>query len=87
MSNEDLPNILAVYDDFVVRMAMDFMFKKWPEYNLILAEDAKDALVKLEERDYMMMFSDINMPEVSGLELLEIVKGKYPELPVFMLTS
>ena len=35
----------------------------------------------------MMMFSDINMPEVSGLELLEIVKGKYPELPVFMLTS
>ena len=87
MSNEDLPNIIAVDDDFAVRMAMDFMFKKWPEYNLILAEDAKDALVKLEERDYMMMFSDINMPEVSGLELLEIVKGKYPELPVFMLTS
>ena len=87
MPSEDLPNILAVDDDFAVRMAMDFMFKKWPEYNLILAEDAKDALAKLEERDYMMMFSDINMPEVSGLELLEIVKGKYPELPVFMLTS
>ncbi len=87
MTDDDLPNIIAVDDDFAVRMAMDFMFKKWPEYNLILAEDAKDALAKLEEREYMMMFSDINMPEVSGLELLEIVKGKYPELPVFMLTS
>ncbi len=87
MPSEDLPNILAVDDDFAVRMAMDFMFKKWPEYNLILAEDAKDALVKLEERNYMMMFSDINMPEISGLELLEMVKAKYPDLPIFMLTS
>ena len=87
MPSEELPNILAVDDDFAVRMAMDFMFKKWPEYNLILAEDANDALAKLEERNYMMMFSDINMPEISGLELLETVKGKYPDLPVFMLTS
>ena len=87
MPSEDLPNILAVDDDFAVRMAMDFMFKKWPEYNLILAEDAKDALVNLEERNYMMMFSDINMPEISGLELLEMVKAKYPDLPIFMLTS
>ena len=87
MQNENLPYILAVDDDFAVRMAMEFMFKKWPEYNLILAEGPSDALSKLEEREYMMMFSDINMPEISGLELLETVKGKYPELPVFMLTS
>ena len=47
MEDESLPYILAVDDDFAVRMAMDFMFKKWPEYNLILAEDPNDALVKL----------------------------------------
>ena len=34
MEDESLPYILAVDDDFAVRMAMDFMFKKWPEYNL-----------------------------------------------------
>ena len=60
MANENLPNVIAVDDDFAVRMAMEFMFKKWPEYNLILAEDPNDALAKLEEREYMMMFSDIN---------------------------
>ena len=87
MSGDDLPNIIAVDDDYAVRMAMDFMFKKWPEYNLILAEDSKDALSKLEEREYMMMFCDINMPLMSGLELLKIVKDKYPDLPVVMLTS
>ena len=87
MEDESLPYILAVDDDFAVRMAMDFMFKKWPEYNLILAEDPNDALVKLEERDYMMMFSDINMPVMSGLDLLKIVKERKPDLPVIMLTS
>ena len=87
MSDEELPNIIAVDDDFAVRMAMDFMFKKWPEYNLILAEDPNDALTKLDEREYMMMFSDINMPVMSGLDLLKIVKEKKPDLPVVMLSS
>ena len=87
MADDDTPNIIAVDDDFAVRMAMEFMFKKWPEYNLILAEDPDDALTKLEEREYMMMFSDINMPVMSGLDLLKIVKEKRPNLPVVMLTS
>ena len=87
MSDNDLPNIIAVDDDYAVRMGMEFMFKKWPEYNLILAEDPDDALAKLDEREYMMMFSDINMPVMSGLDLLKIVKEKNPELPVVMLTS
>ena len=87
MSDNDLPNIIAVDDDYAVRMGMEFMFKKWPEYNLILAEDPDDALAKLDEREYMMMFSDINMPVMSGLDLLKIVKEKNPKLPIVMLTS
>ena len=87
MSDNDLPNIIAVDDDYAVRMGMEFIFKKWPEYNLILAEDPDDALAKLDEREYMMMFSDINMPVMSGLDLLKIVKEKNPELPIVMLTS
>ena len=87
MSDGETPNIIAVDDDYAVRMAMEFMFKKWPEYNLILAEDPDDALAKLEERVYMMMFSDINMPVMSGLDLLKIVKEKKPTLPIVMLTS
>jgi FixJ family two-component response regulator len=87
MPGEELPNIIAVDDDYAVRMGMEFIFKKWPEYNLILAEDPNDALTKLDEREYMMMFSDINMPVMSGLDLLKIVKEKKPDLPVVMLTS
>ena len=73
MSDNDLPNIIAVDDDYAVRMGMEFMFKKWPEYNLILAEDPDDALAKLDEREYMMMFSDINMPVMSGFLIQRIL--------------
>ncbi len=84
MSDLNLPNILAVDDDYAVRMGLDFMFKKWPEYNLVLAEDPNDALAKLDEREYLMMFSDIHMPIMSGLELLQIIKDKRPDMPVIM---
>ena len=87
MPDSNLPNILAVDDDYAVRMGLNFMFKKWPEYNLVLAEDPDDALVKLDEREYVMMFSDIHMPIMSGLELLQIIKDKKPDMPVIMLTS
>ena len=87
MTKEIFSNVLAVDDDFAVRMGMEFIFKKWPEYKLYLAEDPDDALKKLDERDYLMMFCDIHMPIMSGLELLKIVKSNKPDLPVVMLTS
>ena len=47
MTKENFSNILAVDDDFAVRMGMEFIFKKWPEYKLYLAEYQDDALKKL----------------------------------------
>ena len=87
MSDSNVKKIIAVDDDFAVRMAMDFIFKKIPEYDLTLAEDPNDALRKLEQNEYMMMFCDINMPIMTGLDLLKIVKEKYHDMPVIMLTS
>ena len=87
MAGDRFSNILAVDDDYPIRMGMEFLFKKWPEFNLYLAEGPDEALRKLDERNYLMMFCDINMPVMSGLELLKIIKSSKPELPVVMLTS
>ena len=37
--------------------------------------------------DVMLILSDINMPGMTGLELLKSVKDDYPELPVHMITA
>ncbi|SMF57882.1 response regulator [Pseudobacteriovorax antillogorgiicola] len=56
----------------------------------IEAQNGKEALAKLEEKeDIKLVFCDVNMPEMNGIEFLEAVKkqDKFQNLPVVMLTS
>ena len=80
-------NILAVDDDNAVRISLNVMFRKWTDIKLEVAEDSRSALEKLAVNEYLMMFCDIDMPGMNGLELLKEVKEKYPKMPVVMLTG
>jgi two-component system chemotaxis response regulator CheY len=54
------------------------------------AQNGHEALKILEEKDNIsLVFCDVNMPEMNGLEFLEAVKKnkKLEDLPVVMLTS
>ena len=79
--------ILAVDDDHAVRASLKVMFRKWSDLVLEVAVDAQAAMEMLSEQDYLMMFCDVDMPGMDGLELLEIVREKYPAMPVVMLTG
>ena len=79
--------ILAVDDDNAVRISLNVMFRKWNDIELDVAEDANNALEKLAINEYLMMFCDVDMPGMNGLELLKIVKEKHPKMPVVMLTG
>ncbi|TNE50235.1 MAG: response regulator [Bacteroidetes bacterium] len=57
---------------------------------LHFAFSAAEALQFLRQEsaaDLALILSDINMPQMSGLELLEIVRDEYPALRIFMLTA
>jgi two-component system chemotaxis response regulator CheY len=59
-------------------------------YTVMEAGDGMDALAKLgASPEIALIISDINMPRMNGLEMLEKVKsdGNHPNLPVLMLTS
>jgi len=51
------------------------------------AEAALNYLENQEEASIVLILSDINMPGMNGLELLRILKEKFPELKVFMITA
>lgn len=51
------------------------------------AETALDYLEEQEKTSIVLILSDINMPGMNGLELLEILKSKYQELKVFMISA
>ena len=56
-------------------------------YNTLFAEGGKKALELLEENEVHVIVTDIFMPEMSGLELLRIVKVKYPHIVRLVLSG
>jgi two-component system, chemotaxis family, chemotaxis protein CheY len=81
--------ILVVDDSRTIRQQVSFTLNKGG-YEVVEAEDGGDGLVKLKENgDVSMIISDINMPNMTGLEMLEAIKneGNHPNLPVIMLTT
>lgn len=48
---------------------------------------ALELIESIEDRDEYLILTDINMPEMNGLDLLKEIKTRYPELKVFMITA
>ena len=56
-------------------------------YLVHTASSGEEALKKLADNQYLMMFSDIFMEETNGLELLEQSRKLFPDLKVVMMTA
>ena len=51
------------------------------------ANNGKELIDKLEENHYIdVILMDIQMPKINGIEAKEIVKSKYPQIKIIMLT-
>jgi CheY-like chemotaxis protein len=60
------------------------------QYVMHFAASAEEALAKLDDGvrpELIVVLSDINMPGMDGLGLLQEVKRRYAELPVIMVTA
>jgi DNA-binding NtrC family response regulator len=51
------------------------------------AHSGKDALQIIAEQSFDLVLADIKMPEMDGLELLELIKRDYPDMTVVMMTA
>jgi len=86
-------SILVVDDEQDVVALFKRRFRheiKKGSYSLHFVLSGLDALELLEqeiEPELMLILSDINMPGMSGLDLLSEVKKKSPELPIVMITA
>ena len=80
--------ILVVDDATTVRTVVGAALKT-AGYNVLEGTDGKDALAKLNGQKINLIITDLNMPNLDGLGLVQAVKqhANYKFTPIIMLTT
>ena len=80
--------ILTVDDSASIRQMVSFTLKQ-AGYNVVEAEDGKDGLSKAKGNQVDLVITDLNMPNMNGLELISALRGEasYKFTPILMLTT
>lgn len=80
------PRILVVDDEESIREFLDIMLRK-EGYDVTCVEDGLKAQEILKKKTFDMIISDLQMPNVTGIELLKHVKENFPELLFMLITA
>lgn len=78
--------ILVVDDEESIREFLEIMLKK-EGYEVTTAEDGAKAKEILTKKSFDMIISDMQMPNVTGIELLRHVRESYPDLVFMIITA
>jgi DNA-binding NtrC family response regulator len=81
-----MKKILVVDDKESVRVILKQMLEQGG-YSADTAKDGDDALAMMKNTPYDMLITDINMPVMNGVELLNRTKEAFPAMPVIFITA
>jgi DNA-binding NtrC family response regulator len=79
-------SIYIVDDEAVARNGLKLALKK-KNYNVQAFESAESALKAIDENPPDLVLLDIGLPGMSGVEALEIIKERHPEVIIVMITA
>jgi two-component system, NtrC family, nitrogen regulation response regulator NtrX len=83
-----MPKILIVEDEAAIRRVLSKILKEEnPSYEIFEAEDGKKGYNMVIDQEYDLIFSDIKMPGMDGMELLGAIRELRPEIPVVMISG
>ena len=86
MNDSHSHRILLVDDEPVLRYTVGMILKK-EGYDVATADDGYDALAQLRHTVPDIIISDLNMPRMSGFELLRIVRIRFPHIPLIAMSG
>lgn len=77
--------ILFVDDEELLLSSYEMLFVE--DYDVYLAQSSEEALTLLEKRNFAVVVSDFDMPGMNGIELLNIIRKRYPDTIRILLTG
>jgi len=79
--------IILAEDNDILRKSLSF-FLESKGFSVDQFSDGKDALDAIENNNYNLILTDINMPGISGMEITQYVRETLKsDIPVIILTS
>lgn len=81
-----MKQILLVEDDEIMRISLHDRLRR-ERWQVDAAVNGRDALSLLDQKHYHLILSDIRMPGLGGMELLEWARKQSPLIDIFMMTA
>ncbi|NVO19387.1 MAG: PglZ domain-containing protein [Bacteroidetes bacterium] len=79
--------IILWADDEIDLLKPHILFLRDKGYEVVTTNNGDEAIDILKTRPFDIVFLDENMPGLSGIETLSLIKKSYPNLPVIMITK
>jgi DNA-binding NtrC family response regulator len=80
------PNVLIVDDDEGVRSFLSKALSR-QGYPVNTASDGKEVLHLLKRETFQIVLLDLNLPKISGVELLKVIKKEYPQTEIIVISG
>lgn len=81
-----MKRILVIDDELIIRSSCKKILA--PEgYEVISAESGKEGIELFEKEAFNLILLDLKMPDMDGIEVLKIIKDKWPETKIIILTG
>jgi len=83
------PKFLIIEDSPTMRQLIRFALNRIPGAQIIEASDGVDGLKKLSSNEVDLILTDINMPIMDGLKLVNLVRSneKFKDIPIVIITT
>ncbi len=82
-----MPTVMVVDDAAVDRRLAGGLLENAPNLNVCYAHDGEEALIKIGQEMPDLVVTDLQMPHVDGLALVNSLQERYPEVPVVLMTA
>lgn len=81
-------SVLVVDDDhMIVHMLKHALGQQFPKFEVTGCQDSRQAYELLRHRAFDLLLTDLCMPELDGMDLIQFARQQWPQLPVMIVTG